>query len=543
MTALYLVLAVLLAVGISQLLSSKAKLPLPLVQIGIGACLSAIPALSNLVIDPLLFLAIFIPPILFYDGFRASKRDFVTHSGMIWMLAVFLVITNVIVLGFFVHWLIPGIPMVAGFILAAVVSPTDVVATRSVGGDGLPRALAAQLEGESLINDATGLFLLKVALAGVALNSLDVSATSVITDFAWVGLGGAIFGSLLSYIVGATKVEMSRAGLDDPYSHVAILLALPFIAYLVANSLGLSGILAAVCAGLVQSRATLQPKRIQTRILSRQVWSMVDFIFNGAAFVVMGLLLPSIIGLADTDPVLSDISALQLLGYVVSITTFMIVVRTSFSYCCRAFEAFVRRRKGRAYCHNRLLMSLITGVAGVRGVVTVCAAISVPLVVSGVSFDHRGLMVLISTGVVVMSMIVALVLIKPLAGMVKEDDLMSEDEELMSIRREARQAGLDWLCDWTSLIPQGIAKQEVDQFNSIISKIIEDYRDQLNPALDGSENLQEVNSSQSIELSLRIRALQAERNRIISMRSSGSESDRLLQQVIKEIDFQEAALS
>ena len=228
MQTAYTVLILLTLVGVSRLLARVIPLPLPLVQIAAGALL-AWPTLGlHVALDPELFLFLFLPPLLFSDGWRMPKRDFWRYRGPILTLAVGLVIFTVIGAGYFIHWLLPAVPLPVAFALAAVLSPTDAVAVSAIAQDRLPAPIMRMLQGEALMNDASGLVTFKFALAAAITGVFSIADASL--NFILVACGGLAVGIALSWLVGRMRSWMITRGWDDPATHVVFMLLLPFAA-------------------------------------------------------------------------------------------------------------------------------------------------------------------------------------------------------------------------------------------------------------------------------------------------------------------------
>ena len=293
MQTAYTVLILLMLVGVSRLLGRLIPLPLPLVQIAAGALL-AWPTLGlHVALGPELFLFLFLPPLLFSDGWRIPKREFWRLKGPILTLAVGLVLFTVVGAGYFIHWLLPTIPLPVAFALAAVLSPTAAVAVSAIAQNRLPAPLMHMLQGEALMNDATGLVTFKFALAAAITGVFSLANASV--TFLLVACGGLAIGVALSWVVRRMRSWMIARGWDDPATHVVFMLLLPFAAYVLAERLGASGILSAVAAGMMQSWLDLLPRQTSTRLLNRSVWGLLEFAFNGLIFLLLGLQLPDII--------------------------------------------------------------------------------------------------------------------------------------------------------------------------------------------------------------------------------------------------------
>lgn len=271
-------------------------IPLPLIQIALGAALSWPQHSLHIAFDPELFLALFIPPLLFADGWRIPKREFFALAVPMLRLALGLVLFTVVGLGCLIHWMIPDMPLSVAFALAAVVSPTDAVAVSAITRNlGIPARTMHVLEGESLLNDASGLVALKFAaatLTGV------FSWSEAARQFLWVAVGGLGLGALVGWGFAATRDAVTRRVGDVAATQMVVLLVLlPFAAYFLSERLGVSGILSAAAAGFTTNFADLRRSEfVVERIQTEGTWTVVESAFNGAVFLLLGLQLPSIVG-------------------------------------------------------------------------------------------------------------------------------------------------------------------------------------------------------------------------------------------------------
>lgn len=214
MQTAYTVLILLMLVGVSRLIGRVIPLPLPLVQIAAGALL-AWPTLGlHVALDPELFLFLFLPPLLFSDGWRMPKREFWHLRGPILTLAVGLVLFTVVGAGYFIHWLLPGVPLPVAFALAAVLSPTDAVAVSAISRNRLPTPLMHILQGEALMNDASGLVTFKFALVAAVTGVFSLANASL--TFVLVAVGGLAVGVALSWLVGRLRAWMIARGWMTP---------------------------------------------------------------------------------------------------------------------------------------------------------------------------------------------------------------------------------------------------------------------------------------------------------------------------------------
>lgn len=346
MQTVYTVLTLLLVVGATRLAAQLLPLPLPLIQIAAGALL-ALPSLGlHIALDPELFLFLFIPPLLFVDGWRIPKREVWRMRWPILMMAFGLVFFTVVGAGYFIHLLIPEVPLAASFALAAVLSPTDALAVSAITQGRLPKRLMHLLEGEALMNDASGLVAFKFAIAAAMTGVFSLVDASL--NFLLVAVGGLAIGVFLSWSLGRIRAWMISRGWDDPATHVVLMLLLPFASYMVAEHLGVSGILSAVAAGMMQSWVDLLPRQTSTRLLNRSVWSMLEFAFNGVVFLLLGLQLPDIMkSVANHHGDLLWRSSL-LLAYVAAITAVLMLIRYGWVYGYWKLSLRIDRWRGKS---------------------------------------------------------------------------------------------------------------------------------------------------------------------------------------------------
>ncbi len=231
------------------------QIPLPLMQIAIGALLAWPTFGLHVEFDPELFLVLFIPPLLFADGWKTPTREFLEHGREIFGLALALVVVTVVGIGFLIYWVVPGIPLIPAFALAAVLSPTDAVALSGIVGEGrIPKKIMGILQGEALMNDASGLVSLKFAVA-VAMGTMIFTVGGATVEFMKVAIGGILAGFVVSWLYGRSLRFLSRWGGDEPATQIVLLFLLPFASYLIAEHIGVSGILAAVAAGMTITRS------------------------------------------------------------------------------------------------------------------------------------------------------------------------------------------------------------------------------------------------------------------------------------------------
>ncbi len=287
MTAISSVVWLLFLVVIVSSLSKKWQIPQPVLLIAGGFLLSFLPLFHDFRLDPVIFFALFIPPLLFADAWLIPKRELRKNLYSVLFLGFGLVFATVIVLGFFVHWLIPAIPLSAAFVLGAVLSPTDTVALNAlIARLSLPPRLVQTLAGESLINDASGLVSFKFAL--IFILSGTFSWTAALKDLVWVSTGGLLTGLAIAFAIHALRKFLSRQGMEDPTVQTSLSLVTPYFAYMAANRMGLSGILSVVAAGLYAGIRDIRDLSGPLRLHATSIWNMVTFVMEGFVFILLG---------------------------------------------------------------------------------------------------------------------------------------------------------------------------------------------------------------------------------------------------------------
>ncbi|AIZ33819.1 Na+/H+ antiporter [Pseudomonas parafulva] len=544
MQSAYTVLILLMLVSVSKLLGRLLPLPLPLVQIGAGALL-AWPTLGlHVALDPELFLFLFLPPLLFADGWRMPKRELWRLRGPVVGLAVGLVLFTVVGAGYFIHWILPSIPLPVAFALAAVLSPTDAVAVSAITQDRLPKPLMHMLQGEALMNDASGLVTFKFALAAAITGVFSLADASL--SFVLVAIGGLAAGVALSWLVGRLRAWMIARGWDDPATHVVFMLLLPFAAYVLAERLGVSGILSAVAAGMMQSWLDLLPRQTSTRLLNRSVWSLLEFAFNGLIFLLLGLQLPDIIkAVVSHETSLWPTLAWRCLD-VVAIFVALVLLRYIWVQSVWRAIGAVRRWRGKpalVMVPSARSCWLLT-LGGVRGAVTLAGVMSVPLLISaGQPFPERDLLIFIAAGVILLSLVSACIALPLLLrGVTLSPDERLHEEVKEAWRRTAEAAvhalEAEDVVDAGAEQDAALATQAVE----LKARLMAEYRDQLKSYSDTAEARALAEQMDLLERRLRLRALRAQRLELYSLHRQHLVGDEVVRQVLGELDMSEANL-
>jgi Na+/H+ antiporter len=539
MQTAYTVLIMLMLVGVSRLIGRVIPLPLPLVQIGAGALL-AWPTLGlHVTLDPELFLFLFLPPLLFSDGWRMPKREFWRLRGPILTLAVGLVLFTVVGAGYFIHWLLPSIPLAVAFALAAVLSPTDAVAVSAISQNRLPTPLMHMLQGEALMNDASGLVTFKFALVAAVTGVFSLANASV--TFVLVAIGGLATGVALSWLLGRLRSWMVARGWDDPATHVVFMLLLPFAAYVLAERVGVSGILSAVAAGMMQSWLDLLPRQTNTRLLNRSVWSLLEFAFNGLIFLLLGLQLPDIIkAVASHETSLWPTLLYRCLD-VLAIFLVLLVLRFVWVQSIWRLSILLRRWRG-ADQITRVPSArscwLLT-VGGVRGAVTLAGVLSVPMLMGRSEFPERDLLIFIAAGVILLSLIAACIALPLLLRGIEKSPDDKRRNEVRDAWRKTAEAAIHAL-EVEEVNPHDAAESALSA--ELKARIMSEYRHQLEVYNDSAEAQALAFQMDLLERRLRLKALRAQRLELYSLSRHHQIGDDVLREVLSELDLSEAKL-
>jgi Na+/H+ antiporter len=541
MQLLYTILIMLLVVSGTRITAQFIPIPLPLLQIAIGALL-AVPALGlHVRLEPELFLLLFIPPLLFVDGWRMPKGQFRELRTPILVLAFALVFFTIVGAGYFIHWMLPQVPLAACFALAAVLSPTDAVAVAAITHGRLPGTLNNLLQGEALMNDASGLVAFKFAVAATLTGVFSLVDASF--QFVLVAVGGVLVGVVLSYLFGRLRAWMIARGWEDPAPHVLMLLLLPFAAYVAAEHFGLSGILSAVAAGMMQSRLDLLPKQTTTRLLNRSVWTMLEFTFNGLIFLLLGLQLPDIVAAAFKGHEGEWPFAWWALACVVSIYAVLMLLRFIWVYVYWRVSGKLRRWRGKATRfagQSRIALSAMITFGGVRGAVTLAGVMSLPLLLnSGKAFPERDLLILIAAGVILLSLLVASAALPKILPLLPQDNAELREQELNRHRAQVLESAIRCLEadeEKASDANTAVASAEVK------AKLMSEYRELLDRTQNASTSCENQQAVEQLEHRLRLEALRTQRKELYRMRRENVLDDDMLMEILRDLDIAEARL-
>ena len=534
--SLFLLLAVVLSGVISRLLPSA--LPRPLVQIALGAVIGGI-AQIRVELDPEIFFLLFVPPLLFLDGWRIPKDELFRDAGAVLGLALGLVFLTVLGMGLFIHWMIPAMPYAVAFALAAVVSPTDPIAVSAIAQKApIPKRMMHILEGESLLNDASGLVCLRFAVAAALTGAFSLTGAGL--TFLWMAVSGVGLGVAIAWGTITAKGLFARRFGDDSGSNILVSLLIPFAAYLVAEHIESSGVLAAAAAGIAMSFTNVSSgAKAATRIRRQAVWDMLQFTLNGIIFVLLGEQLPQVFAGARDTVMLTGHDSVWWLGlYVLAIVAGLAALRFAWTWVALRLTLFRQRHMPvRASPPRRVITAM--SVAGARGAITLAGALTLPLTLTdGTPFPARDLVIFLACGVILSSLVIAsLTLPLLLRGLA----LPSEDgaSELDRTRVAAAKAAIAELERLQHEMAEG--RDDADQYVEIASRLMDGYRSRID-TLEGDFD-PDAKRFEEVERKMRLAAIRAERRVVFEMLNARMIGSGTAQKLGRELDLIDTRLS
>ncbi len=511
-------LSLLAAVAAMLALAPTLRIPFPILLVLGGLAIGLVPGMPNVELNPKLIFFGVLPPLLYGAAFFTSLRDLRANKRTIGLLAFGLVIATTLGVAFIAHTFVDGLTWQSAFVLGAIVSPTDPIAATAIAERlGVPRKLVAIVEGESLVNDGTGLVLYRVAVLAVVAGSFSFVHTSGL--FVVTAAGGVAVGLAVGWVV-----RQVRRRLDNPPAEVTISLLTGYFAFFPAEMIGVSAVLAAVSAGIYLGWYTPELTNAQVRLQGVAVWEIVQYLLNALLFVLVGLQLPVVVD------ALGQIPNARLLSYAALVSGTVIVVRFGWVFAVINAPKWIARRM--SSWRGAVFLSW----AGMRGALSLAAALALPLETdSGGPFPGRDLILFLTFAVILVTLVgqgLTLPFVIRVLGL--EDDGMDAREEAKA-RIRAAEAALarleelvveDWVRDDTAERMRGMYRFRTDRFHARFD--------------DGDDGAIEARSQDYQRL--RRELLDAERDAVLGLRRAGTISDDVWYRVARDLDLEDQRL-
>ena len=416
MTILLLMVCLLISNIISHYIPS---IPTALTQIALGIIMSFIFKHNTFEIEQEWFLLLFVAPLLYNDGRYFPREELWKMKWSILANSLVLVLLTTVFGGYFIHWIIPNIPLAAAFALAAILSPTDPVAVNGIAKRiHIPENVLNLVRGESLINDASGLVAFKYAIAALVTGYFSLG--KVLLNFSYLFFAGAISGLFFALLVTFIRFILRKKGITDVVFHSLLQILTPFGIFVITEAMHASGVIAVVVAGIVHSliRERTETRIAEEQVLTENIWSIILFVLNGIVFLLLGLNIPSSMIETIADPSIGNWMAI---GYVIAIGFVILLIRFIWSYFIAYYEYKVSNKNIAE--KPKIKIMLMTSLTGVRGTVTMAGVLSIPLFMdNGEAFPERALILFITAGVILFTLIIATIVLPILSDDKAEEE-------------------------------------------------------------------------------------------------------------------------
>jgi CPA1 family monovalent cation:H+ antiporter len=540
MPEIEMILVLLAAVAVLATLANRINIPYPILLVLGGLVLGFVPKLPRVELEPDVVFLLFLPPLLYVSAIFTSWRDFRANLRPISLLAVGLVLMTTCVVAAVAHWAV-GLPWAPAFVLGAIVSPTDAIAATSVAQRlGVPHRIVTILEGESLVNDATGIVAYRIAVAAVAVGTFSLWQAGL--QF----VIGAIGGIAVGLAVGWGVIWARRHVADDPNIQNTVSLLTPFAAYLLAEEpshwaweqfgfpgeFAFSGVLAVVTAGLYLGRRGPEVISSETRIRGYAFWELVTFLLNGLIFALIGLQLGGIVERLSESTQYS-VATLVFYGALISLAVIFARFLWVFpaTYVPRWFSRRVRQRDPSPPPRQVTVIAW----TGMRGVISLAAALALPLnTAGGAPFPERDLILFLTFCVILATLVVqglSLPLLIRAFGL--EDDGSQEREEIKG-RVEVANAAL-------ARIDELVEEEWVREDTAERVRGFYNYRSRFVARFDGADDDGLEERSAAYQRLMRD-LLRAQRSTLIRLRNEGRIGDEVMHRIERDLDLEESRL-
>jgi len=513
---LILLLIVIASVAVAE---TRLRIPSAILLMLTGVILALIPGLPTVELAPELVLLLVLPPIIYSSAVAMSWREFRFNLRPISLLALGCVAFTTVATAAAAHWVL-GLPWSVGFVLGAIVSPPDAVAATTILSRlNIPRKVVTVLEGESLVNDASGLVIYKFAVATVLTGAFSLWQASL--EFVAVAAGGVAIG----FLMGRLFVFIHRY-LGDAFIEVLTTLLVPYVAYIFAESLHVSGVLAVVAAGLVRGRYSPEIVSAEMRIIARSVWNLLVFLLSTLIFILIGVQLSGIVAR------LTDYSVGELFFYGTFVSAVAIFVRFAWVYPAIYLPLILRASRGEQVPPPREGEVFIMGWCGMRGIVSLAAALALPqTLLDGSPFPERDLIIFLTFVVIAVTLVLQGLTLKPLIRRLKVGRDWSLQEEQQRAKMALGKAAI-------AAIDAVAAKDGIP--NDLAERIRAEFAEKI--TLSVPEGLVLRHSGADDARRLRDAAVKAERQELIRLWRENQISDEVLHHIEEDLDYQESRI-
>ena len=520
-----IILGLLLIVAVLAVVAEKLVIPYPIMLVLGGLVLGFIPGLPKVDIDPELVFLVFLPPLVTSAAWYIPWNDFRANLRPILLLSTGLVLATISAVAVVAHAVISGVTWPAAFVLGAVVSPTDAVASTTIFQRlSVPRRIVTVLESESLVNDATGLVAYRFAVAATIAGVFSIWEASLRLFI--VGIGGVLIGLALGWLIA----WMHRR-LDDPSVEITMTILMSYASYLLAERCGVSGVLAAMTIGMYHRWQSSDLLSARTRMAAIAVWEIIVFVLNGFIFILIGLQLPSI---------LSSISGKltpTLLWYAVLISAVVIGVRLLWVFPATYIPRLLSRRLRERDPYPPWQNVLLIGWTGMRGVLSLAAALTLPLTTNNeVPFPKRDLIIFLTFSVILVTLVLQGLTLPLLIRWLKVTGDVGTEREEMEARLRAAQAAM-------ARIEELTAQDNVLAESEMVLWLRTQYKDRIRRFNACCDAMDEGSQEQLAAFEyLQQEVLVAERKILIKLRKQGIINDEVLLRIERDIDLDEVRL-
>ena len=517
------VLLLLLFVAGFTALARKLQTPYPIVLVIAGLLLSFVPGIPRIVLNPDVIFLLVLPPLLFSAAWLTSWRDFTYNIVSICLLAFGLVGFTVLSVAFTAHLTFPGFDWRLGVVLGAVIATTDAIAATSIAKRlGLPQRIVDVLEGESLVNDATGLLALEFGLA-LVIGEQAPTVSSGLLRLIYLIVAGVGIGLLIGVVV-----HWLEHLIDDGPIEITLSILVPYAVYLAAESIHASGVLAVVACGLYLGRGSAHFFSPAVRIQAESVWNVFTFILNGFVFVLIGLQLPLVReGIRGYKT-----GTLLLLGTLFSVL--VIVLRLLWVFPGASLAYWIRKRfQHQKEARPELRQVFVTGWTGMRGVIALAAALSLPQVLAdGKAFPQRSMIIFLTFSVILATLVLQGLTLPMLIRAMGLAGASGSNYEETEARRIMAEAALKHL--------ERTGREAKPEAAVLFDDLKEHYQRRLTSLPRDGEEQNEADAEaykEYLELSLNL--LRVERETAVQLRNNGRINDEVLRQLLRELDLSE----